>query len=307
MKSINDFLNKRVVEKLKITKDNIMANQQPANRGELVHYLQTSINNTDNDFVDLTNVDCSNIDDLSDIFPILDVPSYIKKIDVTGWEVSNVTNFNSMFASLYFIEEIIGLDTWDMSSALTINSMFYKCLKLKKIDLGNWKLDKIGTGTGISETTLSNVFSGCTNLEEINGIENWDLSKITRTNLVFWGCESLKKVNISNWNLSSCRSINCLFGKCSELEEVDISNIKFSSYFKKFTRIFEGCVKLHTIKGIENLYVKNITDMSSAFRDCKNLKADISKWSIPIFCTVTCAFMHTNSKIFKKPDILKKK
>ena len=190
-----------LVEKLKITKDNISVNQQLANRGELVNYLQTLINDTNDDFVDLTNVDCSNIDDLSDIFPILDVTSYIKKIDVTGWEVSNVTNFDNMFGSLYFIEEIIGLDTWDMSSALTINSMFYKCLKLKKIDLGNWKLDKIGTGTGISETSLSNIFSHCENLEEINGMENWDLSRITRVNLVFWGCYKLKKVNISNWNL----------------------------------------------------------------------------------------------------------
>ena len=41
-------------------------------------------------------------------------------------------------------EEIIGLDTWDMSNAISIKGMFRNCKKLKDISgIYNWNISKI--------------------------------------------------------------------------------------------------------------------------------------------------------------------
>lgn len=307
MKPIKYYLNKPISEKLKITNDDIENEQlTPKTKGELVNLIQKIVSDTDDDTVYLEDIDCSYIEDLSDIFIIVDVPSYIKKINVSNWKVSNSKNFEAIFSSLYAIDEIIGLDTWDMSSATNINNMFYNCLKLKKLHLP-WNLKNIGTDIGIAGTTLKNVFYQCKNLEEITGLDTWDMSKIESIASLFFGCENIKKIDISDWDLSSCRKIVAIFKNCLELEEVDMSNVKLTRNFKHFTFGFEGCTNLHTIKGLSDINVNGLMNIVNLFKECKSLKADISNWNINISCSITCAFMRTNSKIFKKPNVFKKK
>lgn len=302
MKSLNNY----ITEKLKISKDNIVSSESISDRKELVRYITQVINNTDGDTLNLQGIDCTNITSLDSIFSIVDMPSYINKIDVSDWEVGKTIEFNNLFGGLYYVKEIIGLDTWDMSSAITINSMFTGCKNLKSLDLSNWDLKNLGNGDALNERALISIFMNCESLEEIIGIENWDVSRIRKINTMFFNC-GIKKIDISNWDLSSCKTFNSVFTKCKNLEFIDMSNLKFSRQISKLTRAFEGCALLHTIKGIENLYVGTVVDLSSTFKDCKSLKADISNWHIPIYCTITCAFMYTNRKIFKTPLIFKKK
>ena len=302
MKGLTVYIN----EKLVISKHNSTNFKVIEDRKDLVSYITKVVNDTEGNVLDLQNIDCSNINSLDSIFPICDIPSYIKTINVTGWNVSNVIEFGNSFGGLYFVEEIIGLDTWDMSSAITISSMFNGCSNLKSLDLSGWDLKNLGNGSGISETSLINVFMNCENLEEIIGIENWDVSRIRKANSIFYHC-GVKKVDISNWNLTSCRVFQNIFAKCTNLEEIDMSNVKFSRQFSRLSKAFEGCVSLYRIKGIEKLYVESVIDLTLTFKECKKLKADISKWKIPPYCVITSAFMYTDRKIFNRPDVFKKK
>ena len=200
----------------------------------------------------------------------------------------------------------IDLKDFKTNKVTDMSSMFNGCSNLKSLDLSGWDLKNLGNGSGISETSLINVFMNCENLEEIIGIENWDVSRIRKANSIFYHC-GVKKVDISNWNLTSCRVFQNIFAKCTNLEEIDMSNVKFSRQFSRLSKAFEGCVSLYRIKGIEKLYVESVIDLTFTFKECKKLKADISKWKIPPYCVITSAFMYTNRKIFNRPDVFKKK
>ena len=71
---------------------------------------------------------------------------------------------------------------------------------------------------------------------------------------------------------------------CKALGNVTIKNIVFEESFKTYAptslkEFFYNCKTLETISGLEYLNTANITDMSSMFQDCYNLKSlDLTKF-----------------------------
>lgn len=71
---------------------------------------------------------------------------------------------------------------------------------------------------------------------------------------------------------------------CKALGNVTIKNIVFEESFKTYAptslkNFFYNCTSLETISGLEYLNTANITDMSSMFQDCYNLKSlDLTKF-----------------------------
>ena len=71
---------------------------------------------------------------------------------------------------------------------------------------------------------------------------------------------------------------------CKALGNVTIKNIVFEESFKTYAptslkEFFYNCTSLETISGLEYLNTANITDMSSMFQDCYNLKSlDLTKF-----------------------------
>ena len=71
---------------------------------------------------------------------------------------------------------------------------------------------------------------------------------------------------------------------CKALGNVAIKNIVFEESFKTYAptslkEFFYNCTSLETISGLEYLNTANITDMSSMFQDCYNLKSlDLTKF-----------------------------
>ena len=59
---------------------------------------------------------------------------YCPKIDLTGWNTVNVTDFNSTFYYMSNLEILIMPD-WDMTNATSTSNFMYNCPKLKYIDL----------------------------------------------------------------------------------------------------------------------------------------------------------------------------
>lgn len=65
---------------------------------------------------------------------------------------------------------------------------------------------------------------------------------------------------------------------CKALGNVTIKNIVFEESFKTYAptslkEFFYNCISLETISGLEYLNTANITDMSSMFQECSNLKS----------------------------------
>jgi len=101
-----------------------------------------------------------------------------------------------------------------------------------------------------------NVFSSAINLKEIYGLENVE----TIGDAAFWGCDSLKSINLAN----AKKIGNMAFSKCIGLE-----NIEFGTNLVEIGRsAFYGCNKLDSVKlpdGLKVLWV-------SAFENCDWLR-----------------------------------
>lgn len=95
-------------------------------------------------------------------------------LDVSGVDVSVVTNMNYMFSgtgvsSNYTTVRIYGFDTWDVSHVQYMTGMF----------------------------------SALYALESVEGIANWDVSNVTDMRNMFQFCDSLRSLDLSGWDMTA--------------------------------------------------------------------------------------------------------
>lgn len=163
MKTINQYIS----EKLKITKKNTKNNIVIVNTLEdLKKEIKTRIISDNNEELDLSNISLSeNITSLDLLFAN---NMKIKKIDVTGWDVSSVKSMSEMFYTCTSLEEVIGLDTWDTSSCESFRRMFYDCNNLTMCDVERWNIESL--------KDCGYMFKNCNKLAL--DLTSWNLSKV---------------------------------------------------------------------------------------------------------------------------------
>ncbi len=129
-------------------------------------------------------------------------------IDVSGLDTENCKQFSQMFEACTNLEEIIGIDTWDVSSAskAAFQQMFHCCYKLKKLDVPNW----VGTPDDIAR-----MFAHCRELEYVN-ISGLDLSKLTWVQEAFWDCPMLKEIVWKQeYDFSAIEGFDSMWNECN--------------------------------------------------------------------------------------------
>ena len=87
---------------------------------------------------------------------------------------------------------------------------------------------------------MSYMFSGCDELDEIIGYENWDTSSVTTMEEMFYGCTGTLsfKPNLSNWDTSNVTTMYDMF-YISYFTDIDMSgcdvrNVTGTGYGKGF-------------------------------------------------------------------------
>lgn len=153
-------------------------------------------------------------------------------------------------------------------------------------------------------TNMSNMFDDCEDLISINGLENWDTSKVSEMNYIFKKCTSLSVIpDISNWNLSKVDNIVGMFYQCQSIHSLpdlsrwDISNVKNSSL------MFYKCSSLTSLPDISTWDTSNIKTMIGMFKFCSSLTKlpEIKKWNVSQVEDMRGIFDNCNE--IKKTDI----
>ena len=139
MKSLAHYIQ----EKLIIKKSNNYK-YFPKTREELKTIIEKRIKDEGNE-VDLNDIDVSKITDMSTLFRYTNFNG-----DISGWNVSNVTN---MYA------------------------MFYGCDKFNQ-DISNWDVSKVND--------MGYMFLGCESFNK--DISDWDVSNVTYNDSIFKDC-----------------------------------------------------------------------------------------------------------------------
>ncbi|PKZ91489.1 adhesin [Lactobacillus gasseri] len=110
--------------------------------------------------MDLTNLDTSNLTDMSGMF----CGAYkVKSLgNLSGWDVSHVTNMQQMFDENTYdspaLESLDGINKWNVSNVQNILCLFRNDTNLKDIDISGWDLSKATGGW-----TTGQVFASFTN------------------------------------------------------------------------------------------------------------------------------------------------
>ena len=126
--------------------------------------------------IDLRDVDVSNVDVFTNkangtIVGIFD--SYldtdyeeITSIDITGWNITHLTDISKMFWGCEELQEIKGLETLDVSNITTFESTFNECKQLQIIDISQWKIQ--------NGAIVDQMFANCLQLEHLKLPENFE-------------------------------------------------------------------------------------------------------------------------------------
>ncbi len=181
-----------------------------------------------------------------------------------GWNTSNVTNMEGTFDGCKELA-VIGVTNWDTSKVETFKNMFRGCSKLKYLYPYKWQVSQA--------YDLSGMFEGCSRLEyiELKGGSSGGTttnasammkgcSSITgfringtlcpnNTASMFYGCTSLKSLDLANWWTPDITDTRSMFYGCSALESLDVSGDYWYTYSNTSTsNMFTGCNKLSSIK-----------------------------------------------------------
>ena len=144
--------------------------------------------------------------------------SYLTKIDLSGWDTSNVTDMNRMFKD---------------------------CSSLTSLDVSNFNTSKV--------TNMNNMFYNCSSLTSLD-VSNFNTSNVTDMGYMFYNCSSLTNLDVSSFNTSkvnSYYSFQSMFYNCSSLTSLDLSNFD-TSKVNNMDNMLQNCWKLTNLTLGEN-------------------------------------------------------
>lgn len=89
------------------------------------------------------------------------------------------------------------------------------------------------------------VFYGCNSLKSLD-LSSWDVTGLYNLSELFSDCYSLREINLSNWNTSSVEDMRAMFSGCWSLQNIDLSSFD-TSMMGNYSRMFEYCNSLKTL------------------------------------------------------------
>ena len=169
-------------------------------------------------YVDVSKWDTSSAVNMSHVFYGC---SQMEYIPIENWNVSNVTTFSHMFADCFGLKTI-DFSKWDTCSAESFDGFLNDCRSLISIDVSALNTK--------SCRQFSQMFESCVNLEQIVGIESWDVSNASYYAFteMFHRCHKLKSLDIGSWKASPDNTAR-MFKDCFNLEVIDLSGIDLSN------------------------------------------------------------------------------
>lgn len=211
----------------------------------------------------IENWDVSRVSDFSGMFQghSNSGDSKFKELNVSSWNTSHALSMSHMFYGCAQLTSI-PIDNWDVSKVGNFSHMFADCYNLQNLNFSNWEttnvvsfdaflndchsliqIDVSALDTSTCEQ-FSQMFEACINLEEIVGINEWDVSNASyyAFSETFHCCYKLTSLNLSNWNAIPDNTAR-MFKNCKSLVYLDISGLDLSQ-IKTDLEMYDGCENL---------------------------------------------------------------
>ena len=211
--------------------------------------------------LDVSDWDVSNVTNMEQMFAAC---RKLTSLDCSRWKVDNVTRMNNMFHCCDVVESLY-LSDWNVSKVTTMYYMFSACGKLSYLDVSGWNF---GDNDTVSVKDMGSMFNSCSNLEYID-VANWNVSKVKDMSGTFVGCGALKSLDVSRWNVGNVITMNQMFSNCRNLASLDLSKWNVSNV-KRMASMFQNASKL-TKLDLSSWNTANVRDSKSMFDGCSGL------------------------------------
>lgn len=181
------------------------------------------------------------------------------------------------------------------------------------------KLTKVVFDDSFSGYTFENasyMFSGCTNIVNVENLKALNLSETKELDFLFENCKSLESIDLNGLNTDNVESLWSMFYKCSSLKYVDLSplftgnvtNMSYmfadsgieslnlsginTSHVTDLNGMFTGCSAI-TMIDLSSFDTSNVTDMSFMFANCLSLTTIYVSdgWNISNVSSGNCMFL----------------
>ena len=142
--------------------------------------------------IDLSRWNVSNITNMVNMFFVGPTP-----IGINFWDVSNCINFTQMFFGVDDLPSPIGV--WNMISATNISGMFRNSGNFNE-DVGPWNVENV--------THMSHTFAGASTFNK--DIGSWDVRKVITMHSMFGDADSFNQY-IGDWQLDAILDLSWMF------------------------------------------------------------------------------------------------
>ena len=239
---------------------------------------------------DVSKVVTTLITDMSDL--LVNAPIEVRafqpglvefNLDISSWDVSNVTNMSNMFGTkgysealnrdnyyeVYFNQDI---SKWDVSKVTNMSGMFNNAIYFNQ-NIGEWDVSQV---TDMSLFFGGGETSGSSNFNQ--DIRSWDVSKVTNMEKMF-AFSNVFNQEIGNWDVSNVTNMSWMFAgtysaRSNFNQDIGSWNV---SKVTKMNQMFNFSTFNQNIGAWD---VSSVNDMYAMFYQATAFNQDISNWCV---------------------------
>jgi surface protein len=183
-------------------------------------------------YLDLSGFDVSNVTSMSNMFY-----SCTSEINIDGWDTSKLTDANYMFSSFTNGGKYIDLSVLDFSNVTKTDNMFNSCnidyVDIRNLNLNLSKIDKMpfnnvsGKILDLSNydiTGLKSTYQLCyfCGCPTVD-LTNWKTTEVTDMRNTFYYCSNIEKIIMPDWDMTNTTNTSSFFYSCNKLNYIDLS------------------------------------------------------------------------------------
>ncbi|WP_420317393.1 BspA family leucine-rich repeat surface protein [Ekhidna sp.] len=204
--------------------------------------------------------------------------------DLSGWDVSTITDMSFLFSGTSFNGNITG---WDVSTVANMSYMFYVNPVFNQ-DISGWVTS--------SATNMTRLFSHANAFNQ--NIGGWDVSGVTNMYGMFNQAYAFNQ-DISSWNVALVTNMEQMFRDATAFN-ANISGWNVATV-STISRMFQGATSFN-----QNLsgWDVNATDLNNMFNNATAFDWNIGSWDVTAVTNMTAMLDNSGISVVNYDSIL---
>jgi surface protein len=192
--------------------------------------------------------------------------------DISGWDVSNVTNMRQMFFfATAFNQDISG---WDVNSVTNMGYMFFSATAFNQ-DLSSWNVSSV--------TDMTDMFRSATDFNQ--DISGWNVSSVTQMFGMFRSATAFDQP-LNSWDVSGVQNMAGMFRSATAfnqpLNSWNVSSVRNTDFMFFGATAFDQPLNSWNVSSVQNM-----TDM---FSGASAFDQDLGAWTLKDSCIMNQIF-----------------